>query len=357
MTTPSHTSFWEADLAALIRTLGSTSPALSESFARAAALLCDSLSRGGQVLACGNGGSAADVEHMIGELTGRFLYDRPPLAGVALTCGSAAITAIGNDYGYEEIFRRQVLALGRRGDVLVGISTSGNSKNVVRAIEAAHEKGMKVVALTGPADSAISAIADVTLRAPSPETPRIQEVHAALIHSLCRSVETTLFPEKAKPAMPSSRILSGNEIDRLATATVAAKLRMVFTNGCFDILHPGHVALLKAARAEGDFLVLGLNTDDSIRRLKGPSRPFHTFDDRASVLAALSCVDYVIGFDEDTPLELIRRIVPNILVKGGDYTRDTIVGADVVEAAGGRVVVYPLVEGHSTTRILNGNGR
>lgn len=356
MSTLDAATFWEADLAALIRTLGSTSSGLSETFAQAATLLCDCLSTGGQVLACGNGGSAADAEHLVGELTGRFLYDRPPLAAVALTCGSAAITAIGNDYGYEEIFRRQVLALGRRNDILIAISTSGNSKNAVKAIEAAHEKGMKAIALTGPADSAISAIAEVTLRAPSPETPRIQEVHAALIHSLCRAVETTLFPGKAKPAMPSDRVLSGSEIDRLAAATSAAGLRMVFTNGCFDILHPGHVALLQAARAEGDFLVLGLNTDDSIRRLKGPSRPFHAFNDRAAVLAALSCVDYVIGFDEDTPLELIRRIVPKILVKGGDYTRETIVGADVVEAAGGRVVVYPLVAGHSTTRILGSNG-
>ncbi|HNW36945.1 MAG TPA: D-glycero-beta-D-manno-heptose 1-phosphate adenylyltransferase, partial [Candidatus Ozemobacteraceae bacterium] len=344
------------DLAALRRTLGSVSDGLGDRFGQAAMLLCTSLSTGGQVLVCGNGGSASDAEHMVGELTGRFLYDRPPLAGIALTCGSAAITAIGNDYGYEEIFRRQVLALGRRGDILVAISTSGNSKNAVKAADAAHERDMRVIAITGPADSALSAIADVTLRAPSPETPRIQEVHAALIHSLCRIVEATLFPEKAKPAMPAGRILSGTEIDRLAKATAAAKLRMVFTNGCFDILHPGHVALLQSSRAEGDLLVVGLNTDDSVHRLKGPSRPFHPFHDRASVLSALACVDYVIGFEEDTPLELITRIVPSILVKGGDYTRDTIVGADVVEAAGGRVVVYPLVEGHSTTRILNSHG-
>ncbi|HOY68398.1 MAG TPA: D-glycero-beta-D-manno-heptose 1-phosphate adenylyltransferase [Candidatus Ozemobacteraceae bacterium] len=349
-------AFWNEDLAALRRTLGSIRPALGETFGTAAALLCDALRQGRQVLVCGNGGSASDAEHMVGELTGRFLYDRPPLAAVALTCGSAAITAIGNDYGYEEIFRRQVLALGRPGDILIGISTSGGSKNVLRAVEAAREKSMKVIALTGPADSKLSAAADVTLRSPSPETPRIQEIHAILIHSLCRAVEATLFPERAKPALPDRQILEGEAIDLLAAAAPAVKLNMVFTNGCFDILHPGHVSLLQACRAEGDLLVVGLNSDASVRRLKGPTRPFHPFAERAAVLAALSCVDYVIGFDEDTPLELITRLVPKVLVKGGDYTRETIVGADVVEKAGGRVVVFPLVEGHSTTRILNSHG-
>ncbi len=129
--------------------------------------------------------------------------------------------------------------------------------------------------------------------------------------------------------------------------------RVVFTNGVFDILHAGHTTYLDAARALGDVLVLGLNTDESVRRLKGPERPINSELDRATVVAALRSVDHVVLFADDTPLRLIEMILPDVLVKGGDYTRQTIVGADVVEAHGGRVVTIPLVEGRSTTSIIN----
>ncbi len=127
---------------------------------------------------------------------------------------------------------------------------------------------------------------------------------------------------------------------------------VVFTNGCFDVLHRGHVEYLMGARALGDVLVVGLNSDDSVRRLKGPGRPVNPVEDRAFVLAGLAAVDYVTVFDEDTPRELIAALLPDVLVKGGDYTRDTVVGAGEVEAAGGRVVIAPLVPGRSTTGIL-----
>jgi len=129
--------------------------------------------------------------------------------------------------------------------------------------------------------------------------------------------------------------------------------RVVFTNGVFDLIHPGHVELLEAARSEGDALVVGLNTDASVRRLgKGGDRPVNPEDARARVLAGFSAVDCVVLFDEDTPYELIRALEPDVLVKGADYTRDRIVGADLVEARGGRVVRVELVPGHSTTRIV-----
>lgn len=129
--------------------------------------------------------------------------------------------------------------------------------------------------------------------------------------------------------------------------------RIVFTNGVFDILHRGHVEYLFAARALGDALVVGLNTDDSVRRLaKAPGRPVNPQDDRAMVLAALACVDAVTLFDEDTPHAIITALLPDVLVKGGDYTVDTIVGAPEVLAAGGRVEVIPLTPGRSTTSIL-----
>jgi D-glycero-beta-D-manno-heptose 1-phosphate adenylyltransferase len=129
---------------------------------------------------------------------------------------------------------------------------------------------------------------------------------------------------------------------------------LVFTNGVFDVLHRGHVEYLNAARALGDALIVALNTDASARRLgKGPDRPVNTEGDRAIVLSGLACVDYVTFFDEDTPRSIITELLPDVLVKGGDYTPDTIVGRDEVEAAGGRVVVIPFVQGHSTTELLN----
>jgi D-beta-D-heptose 7-phosphate kinase/D-beta-D-heptose 1-phosphate adenosyltransferase len=127
---------------------------------------------------------------------------------------------------------------------------------------------------------------------------------------------------------------------------------IVFTNGVFDLLHPGHVRLLKQASAEGDFLIVGINSDGSVRRLKGPTRPINSEDARAEVLGALECVDAVTIFDEDTPLELIETIAPDILVKGGDYRPEQVVGRTIVESAGGKVVIIPLVEGHSTTNMV-----
>jgi len=143
------------------------------------------------------------------------------------------------------------------------------------------------------------------------------------------------------------------ELEAAGWPTLREKLgRIVFTNGCFDILHAGHVTYLEEARALGDALVLGLNGDASIARLKGPQRPLVPFRDRARVLAGLRAIDLVVGFDEDTPLELIRRIEPDILVKGGDWRVDEIVGADLVLARGGEVRSLSLLEGRSTTDIV-----
>lgn len=136
--------------------------------------------------------------------------------------------------------------------------------------------------------------------------------------------------------------------------------RLCFTNGCFDLLHPGHVRYLEDARALGNFLVVGLNSDASVARLKGAGRPLQDEAARAAVLLGLRSVDAVVRFSEDTPLELIKALRPDILVKGGDYTPDTVVGRDVVETHGGRVVIIPLIPRHSTStivgRVLSGRG-
>ena len=171
---------------------------LAEPTARAAALLLDSLMADGKILVCGNGGSAADAQHFAAELTGRFEKERMPLGAIALTTDTSALTAIGNDYAFDQIFARQVSALGRPGDVLVAISTSGNSGNVLAAIEAAREQGMSVVALTGRDGGKIAGVlaeGDVLLNVPHQRTARIQEIHILLIHALCDHIDTALFEE------------------------------------------------------------------------------------------------------------------------------------------------------------------
>lgn len=127
---------------------------------------------------------------------------------------------------------------------------------------------------------------------------------------------------------------------------------MAFTNGVFDLLHPGHIDILTAARESADALVVGINSDDSVRRLKGPARPVRTDSERAYVLGALECVDLVVIFPDDTPLNLVKQLRPDVIVKGGDYSEDTIVGAAEVKSWGGRVLVVPLTPGHSTTAII-----
>ncbi len=128
--------------------------------------------------------------------------------------------------------------------------------------------------------------------------------------------------------------------------------RVVFTNGCFDLLHPGHVRYLRAARALGEVLVVAVNSDASVRRIKGPKRPFVPAEDRAEIVAALEMVDYVMIFEEDTPLSLIEQIAPDVLVKGGDWPADTIVGASVVRARGGTVLSLPYAPGYSTSALI-----
>jgi len=157
-----------------------------------------------------------------------------------------------------------------------------------------------------------------------------------------------------RPVAPLEKLLSREQLlARLARGARPTAQRVVFTNGVFDILHRGHVEYLFAARALGDCLVVGLNTDASVRRLKGPARPLNPEQDRALVLAGLGCVDAVTLFDEDTPRALIAALLPDVLVKGGDYRPADVVGRAEVEAAGGRLVLIPFLEGRSTTGLLD----
>ncbi len=147
-------------------------------------------------------------------------------------------------------------------------------------------------------------------------------------------------------------VLSAAEAAGLAHRLRKQGKRIVFTNGCFDLLHPGHLEILEKARMQGDFLFVGVNTDDSVRRLKGDARPVQFLESRVAVLSGLRVVDCVVPFSQDTPLELITEIIPDVLVKGGDYAEEQVVGADVVRENHGDVVIIPLINGYSTTLVI-----
>ena len=169
---------------------------LAEPLACGAELMAKCLLANGKILSCGNGGSAADAQHFSGELLNRFERERPPLAAIALTTDTSTLTAIANDYAYDQVFSKQIIALGQSGDVLLAISTSGNSRNVLRAIEAAHDRDMRVVALTGSGGGAMASLLspeDVHMFVPHGQTPRIQEVHLLGLHCLCDGIDTLLL--------------------------------------------------------------------------------------------------------------------------------------------------------------------
>lgn len=168
---------------------------LLNTVAEVAAAMTEAFKAGKKVLFCGNGGSAADAQHLAAEFSGRFYYDRPPLYSEALHVNSSYVTAVGNDYSYDVIYSRMIEAMGKEGDVLVGISTSGNSPNVVKALEAANKLGMVTVSMTGETGGKMKEVSNFLINIPSKDTPRIQECHILLGHILCQLVEENVFPK------------------------------------------------------------------------------------------------------------------------------------------------------------------
>ena len=169
-------------------------PELLATIRRVADVMVAALQQGRRILWCGNGGSAADAQHLAAELSGRFYYDRPPLNSEALHCNTSYLTAVANDYGYDLIYSRMINGSCQAGDVLVGLSTSGNSRNIVNAFRKARELGVTTVALTGETGGEMKALADYLLNVPSTDTPRIQECHIMLGHIICEIVEAQMFP-------------------------------------------------------------------------------------------------------------------------------------------------------------------
>ena len=174
------------------------SPDLCARIMKAAEVVADAYRKGHKALVAGNGGSAADAQHIVGELVSKFYFDRPAIDAVALNTNTSVLTAIGNDLGYEVIFSRQIEAIGHEGDVFIGISTSGNSANIVRAMQVCRERGIFSIGLTGKGGGALKELCDLCIEVPSNETPRIQEVHIMIGHIICCLVEETLFGHMKK---------------------------------------------------------------------------------------------------------------------------------------------------------------
>lgn len=150
-----------------------------------------------------------------------------------------------------------------------------------------------------------------------------------------------------------NKLIKWENISHLISDLKLRKSDVIFTNGCFDIIHPGHIHILKEAKSYGDILIVGLNSNRSVKRLKGKSRPINSESDRVKILCSIKFVDYVVVFDEDTPLELIKLIKPDSLIKGGDYDKSDIIGADIVEKKGGRVIIVELLDNYSTSSIID----
>lgn len=219
---------------------------------------------------------------------------------------------------------------------------------------------VKVVDVSGPGDTVAAVLAVMLATGASHETALRAANAAAAVVVGKRGTATVTVDELRARLLPHAVLAAEEKIvgsfealDSHVKAWKRQGLRVGFTNGVFDLLHPGHIKVLTQARAACDRLVVGLNSDASVKRLKGPDRPLQNARARAEVLAALEAVDLVVMFEEDTPIDLIKRIVPSVLVKGGDYTREQVVGHDVVEAAGGEVVLIETVAGMSTTSLVN----
>jgi rfaE bifunctional protein nucleotidyltransferase chain/domain len=320
-------------------------------------LLASCLAAGGTALVFGNGGSAADSQHFVSELVGRFRHERRGLPAIALTTDPSTVSGIANDYGYEHVFRRQVEALGRPGDIAIGITTSGRSANVLLGLRQAREQGLATILLA--AEHAPRDVADVVIGVPGATTAERQQVHLVVEHILAEFVDDARPPEafvpkqhRGRPDPFDGRLLRPMQLGPLSAALRDTGHRIAWTNGVFDLLHPGHLSLLEFARAQGDVLVVGLNSDRSTTALKGPQRPLVSELERARLVAALRPVDYVVVFDELDPVASLRRLRPHVHVKDEEYAGRALPEDEVLAEIGIEMAFCPRLVGRSSTDLI-----
>jgi len=246
--------------------------------------------------------------------------------------------------------------------LLITLSHDGMALLDGKTVDRIRADAREVYDVSGAGDTVIAALAyGLAVGLPICEACRLANSAAGIVVGKFGAARVSL--DELQPALTRDSSRKVVTLDRLAQVVTRLRARweavpggrpraVVFTNGCFDLIHAGHVRFLEDAAAQGDLLVVGLNADASVARLKGPERPIQDAEDRAALLAALHAVDYVVLFDEDTPLELIRRLQPDVLVKGADYTPETVVGADLVQGYGGRVALLPIMANRSTTTMI-----
>jgi len=272
----------------------------------------------------------------------------------------AAATGLPDSTDAEAAAAAAAAAAQFGGDVLVtraekGMTLWRQDGRVLHVPAQARE----VFDVSGAGDTALAALA-VTLASGQPLETAVYFANAAAAVAVAKVGTAVVTREELSAALDArvpegiaeGALVSREQAEGIIAGWRAAGARVVFTNGCFDLLHPGHVALLEAAAREGDRLVVALNTDASVRRLKGESRPVQDEEARARVMGALRCVDLVVLFDEDTPYEAIAQLKPDVVVKGADYREDQVVGGDLVKSWGGRVALVPLVDGRSTSALV-----
>ncbi len=307
----------------------------------------------GKIVTIGNGGSAAQAQHLAAECLGRYSENRNGLRAIALSADSAAVTGISNDFGFEQVFARQVEALGNEADTLVAFSTSGNSPNIIRSVRAAKNRGMATILMTGAKPHAdIVAATDIVISTPAQSTGLIQECHLAIVHVLVEMVELKMFGIDLPYVAP--RIATIQDLLPLREAWRNCDLPLVWTNGCFDLLHAGHVKSLAEAKSLGGILVVGVNSDESVRRLKGAGRPIYALKHRQEILASLSAVDHVVTLDDDDPRTALATLQPDIHFKGGDY-RDTssMIEKPTIDEIGARIVLGQYWNECATSRTID----
>jgi D-sedoheptulose 7-phosphate isomerase len=324
----------------LMRNLESDILEISENIAKV-------LRGGGVVYAFGNGGSAASANHFVAEFVGKLKVDRRPSPAISLNTEVSTLTAIANDYGYEEVFARQVSAHVTPEDLVLGISTSGKSKSILLGLEAAAGIGANTYLLTGKGKSSKN-----TIRVPHSDTARIQEAHDFLLHSVAQLAERMLHPELDNDASADAFdfVLQVEDFSEFKNWVRGTGIILGTTNGVFDLLHGGHLAALRAASLECDRLVVFLNDDDSVHLNKGPSRPVRSQNERVQDLKATSFVSHVVLMSEQNAATLIEQLEPNFHFKGDEYQGFGIPEETAIKKVGGQMKFHPRTPNVSTSR-------
>jgi len=319
-------------------------------------LIAAALGRGRRILLCGGGVSSTDARHIAADLASCLPRERLVFRVLVLGADLAPVTGADREPAGEGIFARQIEAFARSGDAVIAIAVGADCQEIVEAVTAAARCGCRTVGLLGGDSGALAGRVERAVVVEADDTAAIRQCHLLVGQLWSARVGSRLAADAVAPSAPNldSAIDICDEAEAVARvrAARAAGLRVVMTNGCFDILHPGHIAYLEQARGLGDRLLVAVNDDASVGRLKGADRPVNPLSHRLRMLAALGCVDWVVPFAEDTPERLICALLPDVLVKGGDYRPDQIVGADCVRRAGGEVRVLGFVDGFSTTGLI-----